>query len=179
MLTFRVAQRADTAEIVALVESAYRGEASRAGWTTEADLIDGQRTDSVEVSAILGRNNNYILLCESGKKLVGSMHLAIRQDHAYLGMFAVSPTEQGQGVGKAMLSYAESWVFNEKACNWLEMTVITQRKDLIGWYQRRGYEVTGKTRPFPYGDERYGRPRRDDLILEVLKKSSSLLESAI
>lgn len=177
MLTFRVAERKDTADIVQLVESAYRGEASRAGWTTEADLLDGQRTDSVEVSAILGRHNNYIILCERDDRLLGSVHLAVRQDHAYLGMFAVDPAEQGKGIGKAMLAHAEDWVFSEKACNWLEMTVITQRKDLIGWYQRRGYEVTGKTRPFPYGDERYGKPRRDDLILEVLKKSSSVLKS--
>ena len=170
MRTFRQASLKDTTNIYRLVESAYRGEASRAGWTTEADLIDGQRTDTIEISCILNRTGNRIILCEEKEQLLGSMHIAQKEDYAYLGMFAVRPDCQGKGVGKDMLSYAEDMVFSEMECNWLEMTVITQRKDLIGWYQRRGYEVSGKTRPFPYGDTRYGIPRRDDLILEVLKK---------
>lgn len=170
MRTFRQASLKDTTNIYRLVQSAYRGEASRAGWTTEADLLDGQRTDTVEISAILNRPANRIILCEEEGQLVGSMQIEKKQDYAYLGMFAVRPDCQGKGLGKSMLNHAEQIVFSEMDCNWLEMTVITQRKDLIGWYQRRGYEVSGKTRPFPYGDTRYGIPRRDDLILEVLKK---------
>ncbi len=170
MRTFRQASLKDTTDIYRLVESAYRGEASRAGWTTEADLLDGQRTDTIEISCIINRTSNRIILCEENDQLIGSMHIEKKQDYAYLGMFAVRPDCQGKGVGKDMLNYAEELVFKKMACNWLEMSVITQRKDLIGWYQRRGYEVSGKTRPFPYGDTRYGIPRRDDLVLEVLKK---------
>lgn len=178
MLTFRNAKNNDIEAIVRLVESAYRGENSRLGWTTEADLLDGQRTDSVEISAILGRPDNQIILCEQQGVVQGSMHIARKQNFAYLGMFAVAPENQGNGVGKAMLNHAEQLVFDQMGCEWLEMTVITQRSDLIGWYQRRGYELVGKTRPFPYGDSRYGIPKRDDLVLEVLKKNAQALAAS-
>ncbi len=176
MTRFRVANLQDVSAIVELVESAYRGEPSRQGWTTEADLIDGQRTDSVEVSAIIARENNFIMLYEDSHQLLASMHLARKADYAYLGMFAVNPTLQGSGIGKAMLERAEYCVFSEWQCEWLEMSVISQRSDLINWYQKQGYVLSGKKRPFPYGDERYGIPKRNDLVLEVLKKQAEQVE---
>ena len=176
MTRFRVANLQDVPAIVELVDSAYRGEPSRQGWTTEADLIDGQRTDSVEVSAIIARENNFIMLFEEHQQLLASMHLARKSDYAYLGMFAVSPQLQGRGIGKAMLERAEYCAFNEWQCEWLEMSVISQRTDLINWYQKQGYDVSGKKRPFPYGDERYGIPKRNDLVLEVLKKPAEQVE---
>jgi len=170
MFRVRTAITEDIESIVKLVESAYRGDVSRQGWTTEADLIDGQRTDRYEVKNIIEDDKSLILLAEEDKQLLGSVHLLNKGDVAYLGMFAVSPERQGAGVGKSLISYAEKMAHKEWKCCSVEMTVITQRIELIHWYTKQGYELTGESRPFPYGDERYGIPKRDDLILDVLTK---------
>ena len=170
MLSCRYANLADVESRVMLVQSAYRGESSRVGWTTEADLIDGTRTDADEVAELINKPDSYILLCERDNSLLASVHLENRDDYAYLGMFAVSPQAQGQGVGKYLLTMAEEIVSRQWQCRFLEMTVISLRTDLIAWYERRGYQRTGHYKPFPYGQLRYGMPRRDDLVLEVLHK---------
>lgn len=168
-LSFRTATASDVEAIVALVESAYRGDASRAGWTTEADLLDGRRTGADEVAPIIAGRDGCILLAERGSALVACAHLERHPDHAYFGMFAVRPTEQGGGTGSALLAEAEHMAVHW-GCQELRMTVIVQRGELIGWYQRRGYRRTGERRPFPYGDPRFGLPKRDDLAFEVLAK---------
>ena len=169
MFQTRYATQDDVPAIVALVESAYRGESSRHGWTTEADLLDGQRTDDEEVSCLLAQPGNHFLLHEQ-QSLLASLHLQNQSELAYLGMFAVDPQCQGQGIGAQMLRRAEQIAFEEWGCNQLQMTVIRQREDLIAWYQRHGYRLTGEIRPFPYGNPRFGLPRRDDLQLHVLSK---------
>lgn len=169
-LSCRQANSNDVDAILALVHSAYRGDASRIGWTTEADLLDGTRTDADEVGELICKPNSCILLCEQQQTLQASVHLENRGDHAYLGMFAVSPQAQRQGIGKLLLASAENLVSEQWHCGLLQMTVITLREELIAWYQRRGYERTGELRSFPYGQPRYGDPRRDDLVLEVLQK---------
>ena len=173
MYNFRIAIINDVAAIVALVESAYRGEASREGWTTEADLLDGQRTDADEVTRLIEHKSSCILLCEKNNKLIASVHLLNKNKYAYLGMFAVDPREQARGIGKMLLNEVENRVFNEWRCPLLRMTVISLRVDLIAWYERRGYQTNGELMPFPYGDERYGIPKRDDLVLKVLEKKLS------
>jgi len=172
---FRQAESKDTRAIVALVDSAYRGETSRAGWTTEADLLDGRRTYSEEVEAIITEPHNKIIMLEDESQLIASVHIKKSSSNenggrAYLGMFAVSPNFQNQGIGKAMLSYVAKVVVEEWQCREIEMTVIRQRVELIAWYEKLGYRVTGETRAFPYGDERYGIPKRQDLVLDVLMK---------
>jgi ribosomal protein S18 acetylase RimI-like enzyme len=171
--TFRDAGPDDVPEVVALVEAAYRGEASRAGWTTEADLLDGQRTDAEAVQEILDDPASRLLLAvDAAGRTVACCHLQRRAGGvAYFGSFAVRPDLQGAGTGRALLAEAERRAAADWACATVEMTVIAQRTDLIAWYERRGYAATGETRPFPYGDERYGRPRRDDLIFVVLRKA--------
>ena len=169
MYVYRLATKQDIARIVELVESAYRGEKSRVGWTTEADLLDGQRTDYRAVAEIIKTENDVIIVCEQNSRLLASVHLKKMPDYAYLGMFAVKPELQGKGVGKALLQYAEK-LSKDWACKYIEMTVITQRLELINWYQRQGYVLSGEKREFPYGDERYGIPRRDDLEMTVLVK---------
>jgi ribosomal protein S18 acetylase RimI-like enzyme len=169
MFQTRYATQDDVPAIVALVESAYRGESSRQGWTTEADLLDGQRTDAEEVSCLLAQPDNYFLLHEQSS-LQASLHLQNQSTQAYLGMFAVDPKCQGQGIGVKMLQRAEQIAFDEWGCDQLQMTVIRQREDLIAWYQRHGYRFSGEIRPFPYGNPRFGLPRRDDLQLHVLSK---------
>lgn len=170
-LTFRRATETDVPAIVTLVESAYRGDLSRAGWTTEADLLDGQRTDVAAVTAILRAAGSTMLLAEAAGQLVACCHLEQRgAAEAYFGMFFVQPGGQGQGVGRQVLAEAERIARDEWAATTMAMTVLAQRAELIAWYERRGYRRTGERRPFPYGDERYGIPRRPDLVFDVLAK---------
>ena len=167
-LSFREADRADVAAVVQLVESAYRGDSSRGGWTTEADLLEGQRTDRAQVEEMLHRPASTVLLAEADGQLIGCCHLERQDDDAaYFGMFAVRPHLQGGGVGRALVAEARrraaAW-----GCRHLRMTVIRQRADLLAWYGRLGFVPTGDTEPFPYGDERFGRPLREDLEFVVL-----------
>jgi ribosomal protein S18 acetylase RimI-like enzyme len=169
---FRDATPADIEAIVALVESAYRGESSRAGWTTEADLLDGRRTDADAVGDIVAAPDSRMLLVTTDDgELLGCCQLQRRPSSvAYFGMFAVSPTLQGGGIGHALLAEAERIARTGWGATSMEMTVLTQRRDLIAWYQRRGYQPTGASEPFPSHDRRFGLPRRDDLRFDVLAK---------
>ncbi|MFD8673548.1 GNAT family N-acetyltransferase [Streptomyces seoulensis] len=168
--TFRDATDVDVDALVALVESAYRGDASRAGWTTEADILDGQRTDPEGVRQVIKTPDSRLLVVEREGRIVACCQLEHRGTHAYFGMFAVSPTVQGAGLGKAVLAEAERLARADWGVTEMHMTVISVRDDLIGWYERRGYRRTGETTPFPYGDERFGIPRRPDLCFELLVK---------
>jgi|SRR5690242_17198064 ribosomal protein S18 acetylase RimI-like enzyme len=174
-LQFRAATPADVEAVVALTESAYRGEASRAGWTTEADFLDGQRTDAADVSALIAREDARIVLAEREGELLASC-LVERQisdgvPSGYFGMFSVNPNLQNAGIGRALLAEAERIARNEWHCRQMRMSVIDIRESLIAWYERRGYRRTGEYKPFPYGDERFGIPRRDDLRFEWLVKT--------
>jgi len=167
---FRAATLADVDAIVALVESAYRGESGLRGWTTESHLLDGQRTDAADVRALIERPGSRILLAEHDGRLQASCHVEHQGEAGYFGMFAVDPAGQGGGLGKQVLAEAERIAREEWRCRGMRMTVIVQREELIAWYGRRGYRRTGEYQPFPYGDERFGIPRRDDLRFEVLRK---------
>jgi ribosomal protein S18 acetylase RimI-like enzyme len=169
-LAFRPATAADVPAVVALVQSAYRGDSGRRGWTTESDLLDGQRTDPEDVAATLARPDSLILLAEQDGRLLASCHIEKLPEGGYFGMFAVDPVQQGGGLGKAVLAEAERIARERWRCRAMYMTVIVQRDELIAWYERRGYRRTGQYKPFPYGDERFGIPRRDDLRFEVLVK---------
>ena len=168
--TFRAATADDVDAIVALVHSAYRGESSRAGWTTEADLLDGQRTEPADVLSSITAADSVMLLAERDGVLVGCCHVQRRGSRCYFGMFAVDPTCQGGGLGQRVMAHAEELARSRWACTVMEMTVIRQRTDLIAFYERRGYTDTRHRSPFPYGDERFGLPRRDDLEFTLLEK---------
>lgn len=170
-VAFRTATPADVDAVVALVESAYRGESGLRGWTTESHLLDGQRTDAADVGGLIGVANHRVLLAERDGRLLASCHVEQRGDTAYFGMFAVDPAEQRHGLGKQVLAEAERIAREDWHCRAMHMTVIVQREELISWYLRRGYRRTGEFQPFPYGDERFGIPRRDDLRFEVLFKA--------
>ncbi|WP_320670904.1 GNAT family N-acetyltransferase [Patulibacter defluvii] len=167
----RLAGPADVAAVTALVESAYRGDASRAGWTTEADLLDGQRTDRDEVAGLIAAPGSAIVLLEDAGGIVACCHVADRGPIGYVGMVAVRPGEQDRGSGRRLLAAAEALLRERWSLPAAEITVLVQRTALIAWYERRGYVRTGERRPFPYGDPRYGIPRRDDLELIVLRKA--------
>ncbi|WP_327006803.1 GNAT family N-acetyltransferase [Dactylosporangium sp. NBC_01737] len=170
MVTFRPARSSDVPAVVALVQSAYRGDSSREGWTTEADLLEGQRTDPAMVETAIETTFVLVAEQEQGGDVVGCCQLERREGYGYFGMFAVDPRQQGNGLGRAVLAEAERVARDEWGAGELRMTVIVQREDLIGWYERRGFTRTGELSPFPYGDERFGRPLRDDLAFETLTK---------
>ncbi|MER6357018.1 GNAT family N-acetyltransferase [Streptomyces sp. NPDC001634] len=169
-LTFRDATDGDVDALVALIESAYRGDSSRVGWTTEADILEGQRTDPEGVLAVIKSPDSRLLTVERDGVVIACCQLEHRGDHAYFGMFAVSPDLQGAGLGKTVIAEAERTVRATWGVSEMHMTVISVRDDLIAWYERRGYRRTGRMTPFPYGDERFGIPQREDLQFELLVK---------
>jgi GNAT superfamily N-acetyltransferase len=170
VVVFRSARVDDADAVVDLVDSAYRGDASRAGWTTEADLLGGQRTDRAAVEELIARPRSTLLLAVGDDGLVGCCHLERRDaDTEYLGLYAVRPDRQGDGIGSQVMAEAM-----RRSVGWgarrLRLTVIAQRADLIAWYLRLGFAPTGETEPFPYGDPRFGIPKRPDLVLTVLER---------
>ena len=169
-LTFRQASLSDLPSLVGLVNSAYRGDSSRAGWTTEADLLGGQRTDPDTLREQLEGGAGVLLLAEADAALRGCVFLERTGDDAYLGMLTIDPTRQNSGLGRALLEAAETFVRREWNARAIRMTVIAQRAELIAWYGRRGYLPTGEREAFPYGDARFGLPKRDDLYFTILRK---------
>lgn len=174
-LHFRAATIDDIPALVSLVTSAYRGEASKQGWTTEADLLDGNRIDANVLRHDIERPHSHVLIAERGDRMLACAHVC--QEHAgggsgigYFGMFSVRPDLQGGGIGKAVMAEAERIVRDDWQLPAMRMTVIDVRDELIAWYERRGYRRTGIKKPFPYGDPRYGIPKRDDLRFEILEK---------
>jgi ribosomal protein S18 acetylase RimI-like enzyme len=170
-LTFRPATLADIDALVVLVTSAYRGDTSKQGWTTEADMLDGQRIDPVVLRTDIERERSLIVIAEREAQLLACAHVAEEGGAGYFGMFSVKPDLQGGGVGKLLLAETERIAREEWRLPAMRMTVIDIRDELIAFYERRGYRRTGIKKPFPYGDERYGVPKRDDLRFEILEKS--------
>lgn len=162
----------DLPALHALIESAYRGDSAREGWSHEADLLGGQRTDLAALEAIVADPAQHLLVLREGDSLRACV-LLVDKGHglAYLGMLTVEPRRQATGLGRLILAAAEEHASVELAATRVEMTVIAQREELIGWYQRRGYTLTGESRPFPNDDPRFGLPKRDDLGFVVLERT--------
>lgn len=172
VLNFRKAQKSDADLIQKLVNSAYRGDSSREGWTTEADILDGQRTDREAIEDIIQSDTSIILLAEIENELLASVQLERKDEHTcYFGMFTVKPKLQGKGIGKKLMAKAEQFARETWNCDVMEMTVITVRHELLDWYIKHGYQKTEELVDFPYGDERFGVPLRPDLKMRVLRKS--------
>ncbi len=169
-LVYRDATLIDVPAIVRLVESGFRGVASRAGWTTEADLLDGQRTDEHEVRGLIEGSHSHMRLAHQSDNLVACVRIERTGDVGYLGMITVAPLLQSKGIGRSILAEAERVIYDSLGLRRARMTVIGQRTTLIDWYIRRGYRLTGERRDFPYDDVRCGLPRRMDLYFEVLEK---------
>lgn len=169
---FRPATLADIARLQPFVHAAYRGDTARKGWTHEADLLDGQRIDAEGLGEVINDPKQVILLAEQTGRLVGCVQVTDKGEAlAYLGMLSVDPDLQGAGLGRRLIAAAETEARNRFGCTRMEMTVIAQRRELIDWYVRCGYQLTGETRPFPATDPRFGLPRRDDLAFVVLTRA--------
>ncbi len=159
----------DAAILSDLVNSAYRGDSSRAGWTTEADLLDGSRTDQAVIEEILQKPGTTILKYIEEGKILGCVELTLHDDKLYLGMLTVRPDLQGKGIGKKLLAAAEQEALNQH-CHAIFMSVISIRHELIAWYVRHGYHDTGKRKPFDVADPRWGIPKVK-LEFAVLEKA--------
>jgi GNAT superfamily N-acetyltransferase len=165
----RKAVSEDAARIAALINSAYRGETSRQGWTTEADLLSGSRTEIDEVLSLIAADNSMLLLCLDAGTLLGSVTLERQGNTAHLGMFAVQPRQQGQGVGKQLLAFAEETARTAWGVDRMAMSVITLRHELIAFYQRRGYRLNGESKPFP-AESKLWTPLVSSLQLGIMEK---------
>ncbi|MFM8341608.1 MAG: GNAT family N-acetyltransferase, partial [Methylomonas sp.] len=135
--------------LVELINGTYRGESSRLGWTTEADLLDGLRTNLTDITRLLTAADSMLLIAEQDQQLIGSVHLQRNGDYAQLGMLSVKPTLQNQGIGKQLISAAEVIAQQQWGVKSMRMAVIPCREQLIAYYQRCGYSRTGETIPFP------------------------------
>ncbi|PXY38865.1 GNAT family N-acetyltransferase [Flavobacterium cheongpyeongense] len=131
-----------------LINSAYRGESSKKGWTTEAYILEGKRTTEEELQEILNNPKNTILKYTEDDKIIGSVLLAKKEQQLYLGMLTVLPELQNSGIGKKMLAKAENHAKN-LGLSGITMTVISVREELIAWYKRHGYVDTGEREAFP------------------------------
>lgn len=170
-LLFRPAEIADSASIAELVNVAYRGETSRQGWTTEADLLEGLRTTPAEVQRLIESPDTLILTGIRYDEIVASVCLEYDADAVNIGMFTVHPALQGVGIGKQLLTYAESYAQNRWKVKKFLMHVISIRHELIAFYLRRGYRRTGMMRPFPVNPAMW-QPKMTGLQLELLEKAA-------
>jgi ribosomal protein S18 acetylase RimI-like enzyme len=154
-LIITIATKKDVDALEKLVNGAYRGENSKKGWTTEADLLGGIRTDADALLKMINRGDSIILKCSnSNNHLIGCVYLQKQEEKLYLGMLTVSPEVQAKGIGKKLLKAAEEYAQTQD-CKAITMTVISLRKELINWYERHGYRKTGQRKPFP-NDPRFG-----------------------
>lgn len=163
------AELSDVKALNVLINSAYRGESSKKGWTTEADLLGGQRTDEEDLQEIISKTGCTILryINEAGE-IKSCVRLEKHGDRMYLGMLTVSPVLQNSGIGKQMLQASEKYA-KEQNCNAMYMGVISDRTELISWYERHGYKDTGRRNPFPGSNPRFGIPKKE-LEFIILEK---------
>lgn len=172
-LTTRPATPVDVPALNILIASAYRGEESRKGWTTEADLLTGPRINDAGILAKISDSNNTLLVSmDSSNTILACCEILRRSDElGYFGLFAVNPKRQGGGLGKRVMQAAEDYASEILGLKRLEMSVIWKRVELIAWYVRRGYIVTGEERPFPYELMVDGAGALfDDLYFVILEK---------
>jgi len=159
---------ADIPSMVILINSAYRGESSKKGWTTEADLLGGVRTTEKSLEETMSKPGAIILINRNDHgEITACVYLQKEPGTFYLGMLTVSPLLQTGGIGGRLLKAAEEFVKKENGNN-ITMTVISVRTELIAWYERRGYTKTGETKPFPT-DPAFGIPKQT-LEFVVMKK---------
>ena len=171
---FRYATADDAPAVTALIERAYRGPEAASGWTTESHLLTGPRTTDAEIRSLIADHDSRFVLAErfdnAARRDVLLACALIQKDgsEAYFGMFAVDPTQQASGVGRTVLEKCERAARDLWAAKAVTMVVIHLREELIAWYERRGFERTGKTEPFPF-HAASGAVRGDFHLIELRK----------
>ncbi len=168
-----IATEKDIAALNILINSAYRGESSKQGWTTEADLLDGIRTDEESLKELIQQPNSFMLKYSAENKILGCVYLKKEDDKLYLGMLTVSPHLQNKGIGKILMNASEEEA-RKRNCTAVFMTVISQRTELINWYKKHGYVDTGEKKPFPEDDPRFGIPKTKLEFIVMEKKINSM-----
>lgn len=174
-MLLKPAEERDFPEIIDLANVAYRGRAGAvASWNIEAGILEGQRMDEALLREELAAKPDGSLLLwrdAEDQPLLGTAWLTPKGDGVwYMGLLTVRPDMQNRGLGRTLLAAAEAWATQRGALR-MRITVLHVRDTLIAWYERRGYQRTGETEPFPYGDARFGRPLRDDLHFLVMEKA--------
>ncbi len=166
------ASPADIPRLVDIVNSVYRGDASKAGWTTEADLIAGDiRTDEEDIAQLMAQpSTTFLKVIHESAGIIGTVFLDKRGDRLYLGMLSVELAWQAAGIGRRMLRAAEELAVSS-GCRAVFMQVIPIRDELMAWYERNGYRPTGERKPFD-SPAKFGVPRMP-LSFEVLEKQLS------
>jgi GNAT superfamily N-acetyltransferase len=166
---------ADLPAIVDLVNAGFRGTGEDSGWNSEAGFIDGDRMDLTALQEQLSAQPQGVLLVHRAIETHAVQACVWLRPQAatawYLGLLTVDPRLQNAGLGRQLLAAAEQWAARERGAKVIRLKVVNVRETLIAWYQRRGYRLTGETDSFPYGDNRFGTPLRDDLSFVVLEKS--------
>ncbi len=167
MIRFETATKFNAQEIANLVNSAYRGEYSKQGWTTEASLLGGQRTDAETLQKLIDSPLNQIEIAYQGESqsIIASVHLIQElPDTLYFGMLTVEPKAQAKGMGKILLKHVENIALGY-GLKRIRFTVIPSRTELVAFYERRGFKATGNSEPFPEQDPKFGMPKVEGLIL--------------
>jgi ribosomal protein S18 acetylase RimI-like enzyme len=178
-LSFRYAVEADVPPLVALIERAYRGPETAGSWVSESHLLKGPRTSNTEISELIAQPDSRFLIAERHGRILGCCLIQrlgttecssgdIGKGSAYFGMFAIDPTDHSTGLGKQILAEAERRVRDLWRSSSMVMTVINLREQLIEYYKRRGYTLTGATMPFPFS-ETSGEVTRDFHLVEMKK----------
>lgn len=162
-------QKADCShsqDIADLVNLTYRGNL---GWTRETHIIQGDRTDKREIEAALSNPSAHFFVIYQGQKLISCIYVAQETDHAYIGFFSVHPSLQGKGLGKHMLREAELFAVRTMGVRKFMMFVVSQRDELIAFYERRGYGHAGRIESYPLHSA-MGVPKVAGLTIEYLEK---------
>jgi len=158
----------DVSSLNQLINSAYRGESSKKGWTTEANILEGKRTTEAELIEIIQDQKNTILKYSEDNEIIGCVLLVEKEDELYLGMLTVSPELQNSGIGKKLMQQAEIYA-STLGLSKIVMTVISVREELISWYKRKGFVDTGVREPFPVSDV-FSQTTNEPLEFIVLEK---------
>ncbi len=159
---------ADVSSLNKLINSAYRGESSKKGWTTEANILEGKRTTEDELIEIIQDQKNTILKYSKNNEIIGCVLLEEKMNELYIGMLTVSPELQNSGIGKKLMQQAEIYAA-DLSLSKIVMTVISVREELISWYKRNGFVDTGLREPFPVSDV-FSQTANEPLEFMVLEK---------
>ncbi len=168
-IVLKVASVDDADEINRLVNSVYRGENSKKGWTTEAEFLGGIRITEEKIREIIERRSDIVIISVDGDNIIGCVHLENTGSYSYLGMLSVDVNYQDKGIGKLLINECERYTKEVWKLDTIKMKVINRRVELMEYYYRRGYKTTGEIEEFISGADTFGDPT-EKLSFETLGK---------